>query len=330
MRLGLDIGGTKTDAVVLDPDGAVLKRLRLPTGFGPEAVVASAVTAIENIADASGIDFESIGIGIPGMIDEGTGIVRHAVNLGFESLDLGAALAERLGVRVKVENDVKSAAVGAYHLLELQHPMAYLNLGTGLSAGIVINGALWRGARGTAGEIGHIPIDPAGALCPCGQRGCLETVASGSGITRQWPSDAEYPALELFEAATAGDERATAVVDALTRGVASAVRTLILTADVETVVIGGGLSHLGEPLFAGVRRVLQDWARYSPFLASLSLPTRVRVLPDGMPAAAVGAALIGVDHSEVSLNGRSGYRRLADRGRRDRRRQDSGARGGAP
>ena len=86
--------------------------------------------------------------------------------------------------------------MGAFHLLGRPdtHSMAYLNLGTGLAAGLVLNGALWRGSRGTAGEIGHIPVDPNGALCSCGQRGCLEMVASGSAVARQWPTDHPDPA----------------------------------------------------------------------------------------------------------------------------------------
>ena len=86
--------------------------------------------------------------------------------------------------------------------------MAYLNLGTGLAAGIVLDGRLLRGGHGVAGEIGHIPVDPAGVVCGCGQRGCLETLASGSAIARMWPTDDPLPARELFDAADAGDEHA--------------------------------------------------------------------------------------------------------------------------
>jgi glucokinase len=297
VRLGVDIGGTKTDAVAIDDEGTMTQRIRLTTGFGSQAVVETAVSAITRIAELSGLDatvFESIGIGIPGMVDSDSGHVRHAVNLGFDGLGLGVELAARLGVGVRIENDVKAAAVGAYHLLGLKSSMAYLNLGTGLAAGLVINGELWRGSRGTAGEIGHIPVDPLGELCPCGQRGCLETVASGSGINRQWQSDDPYPVRALFEAAANGDPRAIDIKAKLAHGVASAVRVLVLTADVESVVIGGGLSHLGDLLLGDVNDVLASWARTSTFVASLELPSRVQLVPDGFPAAAVGAALVGV------------------------------------
>jgi predicted NBD/HSP70 family sugar kinase len=295
MRLGLDIGGTKIDAVALGAGTEVLARVRVATGFGPAEVAANAEGAARQAAEAAGgpAALESVGIGIPGIVDTGAGVVRHAVNLGLEQLDLGGILTGRLGAPVRVENDVNAAALGAYHLLGLAGSMAYLNLGTGLAAGFVSDGALWRGARGTAGEIGHIPVDPGGALCACGQTGCLETVASGGWVARKWGGDAAFPVLELFDRADAGDERARALRVELFGGVAAAVRILTLTADVETVVIGGGLSNFGDRLLAPVRARLDELARDSPFLDSLGLSSRVRLAPQGSPLAAVGAALSG-------------------------------------
>jgi predicted NBD/HSP70 family sugar kinase len=298
LRVGIDIGGTKTDAVAVLADGSVGRQLRLPTGFGPDAVVETAVAAVTQLAGLSGTsveDFRSIGIGIPGAVD-GTGRVSHAVNLGLDGLDLGRHLSARLGRDVRIDNDVNAAALGAYHLLhrESVHSMAYLNLGTGLAAGLVLDGALWRGARGTAGEIGHIPVDPSGPECPCGQRGCLEMVASGSAIARQWPTDDPKPARALFSAAASGDAEAILVRDRFVDNVAAAVRILVLTVDVDTVVIGGGLSSLGSPLLDAIRGVLESWEASSPFLASTELSQRVTIVPQDFPAAAVGAALVGV------------------------------------
>ncbi|MCS5718281.1 ROK family protein [Herbiconiux sp. CPCC 205763] len=301
MRLGLDIGGTKTDAVAVDDDGTIVDRVRLATGFGPEAVIRTAIEGVTRISQITGVPvdgFESVGIGIPGQVDVVTGNVSHAVNLGFDELDVGRRLSVALGLDVKVENDVKAAALGAYHLMTAQpgltaRSIAYLNLGTGLAAGLVIDGALWRGARGTAGEIGHIPVDPNGVLCPCGQRGCLETVASGSAIARQWVTDDPIPARSLLAAADAGDAAALAIRSLLVDNVAAAVRVLVLTVDVEIVMIGGGLSAIGAWLLDEVRRVLTSWAVESPFLASLGLDSRVQLVPAGFPAAAVGAALVG-------------------------------------
>ena len=303
MRIGVDIGGTKTDAVAIDAGGAMVQQLRLSTGYGPEAVLHTAVDAVSRIADLAGItvrDAESIGVGIPGRVDTTAGWVAHAVNLGVDGLDLGGELSVRLGTAVHIENDVNAAALGAFYLLEADgwsrehdHSMAYLNLGTGLAAGFVLNGQLWRGSRGTAGEIGHIPIDPNGPLCPCGQRGCLELMASGSAVARQWPTDHPKPVQHLFAAADAGEPLAIEVRQRLLDNVASAARVLVLTVDVDMVVIGGGISSLGAPLLDGVKSVLVKRAAESPFLASLELADRVRLVPPGFPSAAVGAALVG-------------------------------------
>ncbi|GAA4377661.1 ROK family protein [Agromyces bauzanensis] len=301
MRLGIDIGGTKTAAVAIGDDGAVSGEVRMPTGFGAEAVVETALRTVERMTRIEGVEasaISSIGIGIPGTVDAATGLVTHAVNLGLEGLDLGPRLADRLGVEVRVENDVKAAALGAHHLLGAAdgvaaHSMAYLNLGTGLAAGIVIGGRLLRGGHGVAGEIGHVPVDPSGVTCACGQRGCLETVASGSAVARMWPTADPEPARALFAAATAGDGRAVDARDRFLAGVAAAVRLLVLATDVDEVVIGGGLSALGDRLGDGTRRILNGWAAESAFLASLDLASRVRVIPLGFPAAAVGAALVG-------------------------------------
>ncbi len=300
MRVGVDVGGTKTDAVVIDETGAVLHQVRVSTGFGPAAVIETTAGVVSALASALRVPvgaFQSVGVGVPGAVDSTSGRVSHAVNLGVDELELGEELARVLGVRVRVENDVNAAALGAFHLLAMppESSMAYLNLGTGLAAGLVLNGRLWRGARGTAGEIGHIPVDPDGPLCQCGQRGCLEMVASGSAVSRQWPSAAASPVQALFEAAEAGELLAIDVRQRFLANVASAVRVLVLGVDVESVVIGGGISSLGEPLLTGVRAALDGWSASSPFLASLRLSERARLVPAGASVSAIGAALGGTD-----------------------------------
>jgi glucokinase len=305
VRVGVDIGGTKTHAVAIDGTGRPVHQVLAGTGSGAAAVLAAAVDTVTRLAEDCGMptwQFESIGVGIPGTVDVASGRVANAVNLKIDELELGGELSLRLGSPVHVENDVNAAAFGAFRLLSGTlggDSMAYLNLGTGLAAGLVLHGELWRGARGGAGEIGHIPVDPNGPRCSCGQRGCLETVASGSAIAREWPTGHPRPVQELFQAAAAGKHRAIEVKRRLVRNVASAARLLVLTMDVETVVFGGGISSLGEPLLEAVREVFADWAADSPFLASLDLPGRVAVLPDEFPAAAVGAALVGGTVSEV-------------------------------
>jgi len=310
VRVGLDVGGTKIDAVAVDDDGLVLARTRLPSGFGADEVVANAASAVARVlgAPAPGSSRalvpRSVGVGIPGVVDPVTGRVSHAVNLGFADVAFGDALSRLVGVPVAVENDVNAAALGTWHALGLRGSMAYLNLGTGLAAGIVVDGVLSRGSRGAVGEIGHVPVDPAGVLCTCGQRGCLETVASGTAAARLWPTDVPHPARDLFTAADHGDPAAVAARTVLADGVAAAVRLLVLTVDVETIVVGGGLSALGGPLLEQVRASLDRAGRTSPFVASLDLPSRVVLLPaDAPPVAAVGAAMAGApaDPSVVAV-----------------------------
>ncbi|PWB98132.1 ROK family protein [Salinibacterium hongtaonis] len=301
MRIGVDVGGTKTEAVLVDGSGVVLRQVRLATGFGHEAVVDSTVAAVEQLGGHDGVS--TIGVGIPGTVDPATGTVSHAINLGVDHLDLGARLASRLGSEVRVENDVNAAALGAFHLLGVPatQSIAYLNLGTGLAAGLVLRGELWRGSRGAAGEIGHILIDPAGPLDLDGQPGGLEAMASGSGIARQWATGEPNAVSAVLDAADAGDPRAVQIRSRLFEGVASAVRILVLTVDVDAVVIGGGISRLSDRILEGVESVIDGWARASPFITSLELGSRIRILPEGSPVAALGAAHLAAPTSSPRL-----------------------------
>ena len=298
VRIGVDVGGTKTEAVVVADDGGVLERVRLPTGFGAEAVIASTIAAVTGLADAAGFslsDIGTIGVGIPGAVDSATGRVSHALNLGLEQLELGAELSRRLGTPVRVENDVNAAALGAFYLLEqpASGSMAYLNLGTGLAAGLVLRGELWRGARGGAGEIGHILIDPGGPLDLDGQAGALEAMASGSGIARQWGRGGGNAVSAVLDAADAGEAEAIVIRRRLFEGVANSVRILVLTVDVDLVVVGGGISSLGARVLDGVDGIFAEWSARSTFIASLALSERVRLLPSHAPVAALGAAHLG-------------------------------------
>jgi len=298
MRMGVDIGGTKTEAVAVADDGSVVRSVRLATGFGPEAVIASSIAAVGALLEATGRtvgDFSTIGVGIPGAVDAASGRVSHALNLGLEQLDLGDELGARLGTTVRVENDVNAAALGAFHLFDqpATASMSYLNLGTGLAAGLVLRGELWRGARGGAGEIGHILIDPAGPLDLDGQHGGLEVVTSGSGIARQWGRPGDNAVSAVLDAADSGDPHALDIRRRLYEGVAASVRILVLTVDVDLVVIGGGISGLGDRVMGGVREVIATWSAQSPFIHSLGLAERIRLLPAGAPVAALGAAHLG-------------------------------------
>ncbi|WP_231505286.1 ROK family protein [Cellulomonas sp. URHE0023] len=304
--VGLDIGGTKVLGVAVDGDGVVRHQVRLATATGASALVDVVVAVVEDLAARVGVpvpELAGVGIGLPGVVDAENGLVEHAVNLGIEqSTPLASLVAERLGVHVRVENDLTVAVVGAAHTVDGTqaadepevHDVAFLALGTGLAAGLLLEGRLRRGAHGGAGEIGHLTLVPGGLPCKCGQLGCLEQYASGSALDIAWPSRFGRPApAELFAAAADGDPEAVEVRDRFAWAVASAVRILVLTADVDLVVIGGGVSALGQPLLRAVRGELERQAQSSPFLASMGLAARVSLAPADVPVGAVGAALLG-------------------------------------
>jgi len=298
LRVGLDIGGSKVLAVATTAAGEPLAQARLRTVPGPDGVVDSAADALAALADRLGVavaDLGPVGVGVPGLVDPEQGVLVHAVNLGVggDGLPLAARLGERCGLPVRVENDVNAAAFGAATCLGLLDvDLAYLSVGTGLAAGLVLHGRLRRGARSAAGEIGHVPVDPAGPECACGQRGCLETVASGAAIAAAWPVEAGNAAHALLRAAGDGDPDAVAVAGRIADHLAAAVRLLVLTVDVDTVVLGGGVADVGEPLLVAVRAALVRQAGRASFLAALHLDERVALVGDDRPVAAIGAALL--------------------------------------
>lgn len=296
VRVGLDVGGTKTDAVAVAADGSIIARARRATGWGDDAVIESVVASVLALREEAGLapeEISSVGVGVPGLIEPSTGRVLHAVNLGVESLDISARAGAALRLPIAVENDVKAAALGAAALRADAASMAYLNLGTGVAAGIVSDGRIWRGARGTAGEVGHISVDPNGRPCGCGQRGCIETLCGGGALARAWQRPGALPIRDIFDAADEGDAFAQDLRGDLARGAAAAVRVLVLSVDVDTVVIGGGITALGDRLRDDIVRALHREAESSPFMRSLRLDERIELLPAGSPAAALGAALVG-------------------------------------
>jgi predicted NBD/HSP70 family sugar kinase len=299
--VGLDIGGTKTLGLAVAEGGRIVAEVRRPTESGPAGVVRTAAAVVADLRAATGDPLAvPVGVGIPGLVDAEQGLVRHAVNLGLtgDSLPLRDLLAAELGTSVTVENDANAATMGAVAATG-HDDLVYLSIGTGLAAGLAFGGRIRRGAHGAAGEVGHLPVDPDGLPCSCGQTGCIETVASGSALAAAWPvaptEEHPHPAQALFAAAAAGDPKAIAVRDRFAAGVAAAVRVLCLSVDPGLVMLGGGVAHLGEPLRIAVGAALADRAARAPFLAALDLPGRLRVVPSDAPVAALGAALIGRD-----------------------------------
>jgi glucokinase len=196
-----------------------------------------------------------IGLGIPGQVDPHTGTVRLAVNLNLESFALGPTLARQTGIPVAVENDVRLAAIGVYEHLQETDPvqsLAYLSVGTGIAAGIILDGVLYRGANGMAGEIGHTLFEPGGERCHCGLYGCLETIASGPAISHLAApffsgGGASVPTTaQVYAVAQTGNGLARQLVERIGTHLGRAIHWLIMTYDVERLVVGGGVSAAGS------------------------------------------------------------------------------------
>lgn len=288
--IGLDIGGTKVEAHATNSVSSVRGRAIGSTVITyPEAMLDSVVTTVHQAllnANLSDVRIAGIGVGIPGHVIRETGEVQHAVNLGLESYPLGDELSKRLyDAPVYLENDVRLAALGAFDYVCTQAPissLAYIGIGTGVASGIVLDGKLYRGANGMAGEIGHIVFEEHGALCNCGLRGCLETVIAGPAIARQAQAAGLDPRLtttELFRLAANGSIAAQEIVDHISHVLARAIHWLIMTYDVEKVVLGGGVMSVGGLLLDAVcaeLRVMQSQSE----LARMMLPNhKVLLLP---------------------------------------------------
>jgi glucokinase len=269
-------------------------------------------------AGATLASVQAVGLGGPGRVASATGDVTFAVNLGWHHLPLGRRLEEALGVRCVVENDVRAAAVGLHQdrTFGATDDLLFLGIGTGISAGVVLDGRLHRGVRGLAGEIGHVVLDPDGAPCACGLRGCFETIAAGAGIARaareaiataeaggtptSLAATPDPSASDVFAAAGAGDAAAVHIVDRAAAAIARMVHELVLAYDVELVVIGGGVSRAGEPLLRRIQAGLARIGAPSPFGAELLGETDVRLVGADHDIGTRGAiALLGPIAKEV-------------------------------
>jgi glucokinase len=316
--VGVDIGGTKTAILVSEPHGAVRARMVAPTAVGAsdraaDSIAALVTTALEQ-AHATPDDVAALGVGVPGRVDRERGEVTLAANLGWHDLPLGPRLEAALGIPTFVENDVRAAALGLHRrrLFGSAESLAFLAIGTGISAGVVLGGVLHRGANGLAGEIGHVIIEPDGTRCACGNRGCFETVAAGPALVSRtlagWAArrngqhdGVADPAVErmrgisagaIYDAAAGGDAVAQAVVESAGRAIAWGIHLLALAYDVERIVIGGGVSHAGDAFMAPVERELDRFRAASPLAAEILLPDLVQLLPADADAGAWGAVTI--------------------------------------
>lgn len=304
--LGLDIGGTKTAALVVDGELKQLGAISRPTEIAnPQKLVAGVVATVREALNEAQIPAGSlagIGVAVPGLVDPQLGVVELAVNLNLESYNLGKALAEELGAPAYLENDVRTAAVGAYQFARQEEPLshlAYLSIGTGIAAGLVLSGRLYRGANGMAGEIGHIVFEPQGPLCGCGMVGCLEAVASGTAIARigqekLGSSDKPITAQSVYESALKGNPSAIEIIQQASIYLARAIQLLLMTYDVEKVVLGGGVTKPGPAFLEPILDQLSLLRTQSALAETMLTAKKVTLLPAGYNAGAWGAIMLAM------------------------------------
>jgi glucokinase len=314
MRGGIDLGGTKIQAVVVDSRSRVLGAHRMPTpkDAGPEGVVWALAEAIRSAAEVAGVEpaaLDGVGVGSPGTVDPQAGTVANAKNVvpTWEApVPVGAGLAEEIGTPVHLGHDVRVGTMAEFRLGAGKPYRSVLGVfwGTGVGGGLVLNGRAWTG-RHAAGEIGHMVIRRGGAKCPCGRKGCMEAYAGRAAMERE--ARRRHKAgdkTKLFDimrdrdrttltsgvwarALERGDDMAKDLVDraieALGAGVASACNLL----DVEAVIIGGGLgTRLGEDYASRIEQAML------PHLFVDDNPPAVHVAALGDVGGAIGAALL--------------------------------------
>jgi glucokinase len=264
MRIGFDLGGTKMLAAVLDDDGRIVARNKSKTtAIGNDAVYAQIVETIDGAltkADISRGDVTSVGIAVPGLIDNRKGVVILTPNVGLENLPLAEKLGSDMWCPVRLENDVNAGLWGEYvagAARGRQHVIGVFP-GTGVGGALILNGSLFRGKNGGAGEIGHITLQSDGRRCGCGNHGCLETVASKTAIARDLailamngrsPVLAEAGATDIRQvksslikkALDAGDPGVREIIDQAAYFLGLGLAAMVNTFDPELILIGGGL-----------------------------------------------------------------------------------------
>lgn len=306
-----DLGGTNLRAATIDADGTIGARVRHASPGGadnPAEVVRALVAAArecERQTVATGGVIHAASIAVPGMVDAGNTLVIRAPNVPcLNNFKLKEALQNELDLPVVLENDANAAAVGEMWKGAARdcRSIICLTLGTGVGGGIILDGKLWRGADGVAGEIGHMTVDPfATPKCSCGNSGCLELYASATGVVRmthaallEFPNSLlgvdDLSAAKVFEAGVAGDDLAIAIFSQMGTYLGIGLATLINLLNPEMVVIGGGVAKAWQLFEKDMREQVAQ--RAFPLPAA-----RVRIVPAqcGDDAGLLGAARLAFD-----------------------------------
>lgn len=315
MLLGVDVGGTKIATGLIDSNGQIVFRTKSPTDTSSvNNTLASIIRAVEYTIEASGCDRASIpgiGFGIPGLVDPEAGIGIASVHANWRNVPVKSALEENLHLPCYIENDVKAAALGEnrYGAGKEARNLVFLSVGTGIAAGIIIEGKIYRGSNFNAGEIGHAIIEPNGPLCKCGMRGCLEAVATGPAIASHAKvalkadlstmicqladeNHGEVNAEIVFQAASHGDQVALIILEEAGRYLGRAIFSLIMHYDPDVVILGGGIATAGDLIPNFIRSELEKQAIWSYPLKELLNPAKIKVSNLGQDVAILGAAAL--------------------------------------
>ena len=266
--IGVDLGGTNLRIAAADEDGKLIEKVTLGTRvtLGRDYVIHDMCDAIRGMIDkyASKRSLAGIGIGVPGIIDMRTGMLRESPNLpGWADYPVRAEIEKRLGTRVILENDANVAALGEKWLGAARDfdDMAMITLGTGVGGGLLLNGLIWHGMSGMAGEFGHVVVEPEGHACGCGSHGCVEQYASATAVVRmareaiaagadselvRAGSDPEFSAKAIYNLAIQGDEYARTIFRRVGRALGILLAALVNGLNLPMYVIGGGVSSAWE------------------------------------------------------------------------------------
>jgi len=255
--VGVDLGGTWVRAALFTPNGLIAQRgtARTVHGSGPQSVVdqiGALVRGVSMSTSDEALDPMTVAVGVPGPVDPTAGVVRAASNLpGWHEVPLRQLLEANLGCRCLVEHDATLAAIGEQRRGAGRGVanFAYITVSTGIGAGFILSNRVYRGGTGSAGEFGHVVVAPDGPKCNCGNRGCLDAMASGLAIAR----DAGVASAAMVTvAAAAGDQFAQAVLDAAARHLGIALGGLINLLNLEVIAVGGGVSGAGTNFWDGM------------------------------------------------------------------------------
>lgn len=278
--LGMDVGGTNVKYGLVDAAGAILWGSRVATPaqrpLPVEAIVDIAAGALDR-ATGSGHAVLGVGVATPGRVDPDTGIVLEASNLQWKETALGHGLERKIGLPVRVLNDTNAAALGEFGVPPHSGPsdsLMCISLGTGVGAGLILNGALYSGLHFAAGEIGHVISDPFGRPCVCGGIGCLETIAAGPAIVREFsqrlagerdsPSQASSPVTgltlsDVVASARDGNPAATAALSAAATALGIQIANCCNLLDISLFLIGGGVANIHWPMVSEISRVAHSY-----------------------------------------------------------------------